>query len=367
MHEDSKRHARKREASCAARVAHATEPPAAAGRASVQRPRCQAQYTVLMPRSRLASRRAAQFATNRELFFDKFRDAYRKTADIGHNPLQLRRATPLPVRYVGALDGQGRKGDLPAITYTTDAQGVTIATDVSALHDGHIPCYLTTTCTRFTCDMFPVSLYYDTGVPMAMERIMIATDRGDNRPHWIVQDSDDNITWGHEVHQVGDSLTDNVSSVACFLPSHVAVRLSVARTPLPLPLTACRLTRRPTPQSTCGNGVTSFAHRPCIFEGSAAETAFLSSRFTPMHYNSTKRYFKLTVLSVGICLRRAPVEELFAGPSNALPAPHIVFHAPRDRSLPPRAQASTCSGTGSSSLDASATCPSPLQPLRPAS
>jgi hypothetical protein len=106
---------------------------------------------------------ATQFAGNKALFFQKFRDAYRKAADIGHNPLQLRRATPLPVRFVGARDGAGNRGDLPLVRFDTDASGVTIATDLSALHDHFLPCYLTTQCTRFTCNMFPVSFYYDTG------------------------------------------------------------------------------------------------------------------------------------------------------------------------------------------------------------
>ena len=41
---------------------------------------------------------------------------------------------------------------------------------------------------------------------MSIYKVQIATDRGDNRPHWMVQDSDDNITWGNEVHQVGDAV-----------------------------------------------------------------------------------------------------------------------------------------------------------------
>jgi hypothetical protein len=109
---------------------------------------------------------------------------------------------------------------------------------------------------------------------MSIYKVQIATDRGDNRPHWMVQDSDDNITWGNEVHQVGDSLND---------------------------------------RSTCGNGVTTFAHRPCAFENSAAATAFLATRLTAMPYQTTKRYIKFTVLSVGTCLHRAPVEQLFQG------------------------------------------------------
>jgi hypothetical protein len=76
-----------------------------------------------------------------------------------------------------SLDGQEVHGTalMGGITYEHDSSdGYTrITHDGTSLNDGFILCYLGGWCTTITCDSLPLYLYYDTGVPMQIERVRL--------------------------------------------------------------------------------------------------------------------------------------------------------------------------------------------------